>query len=139
MKKFYLPALGLMAFSASYAQQPGEEIAGTSEYIKCTSFSISKPLRELTPITEEEMEKAADEYAKENEGKNQRMACFEKVHPNALPLVEDPAWQKTMGTREVMSNPIVSWNGLSGAGFPPDPTGAAGSQNHYVQAVNTQY
>ena len=32
--------------------------------------------------------------------------------------------------------PIMNWQGQSGSGTPPDPSGAAG-ENYYVQAVNT--
>lgn len=49
----------------------------------------------------------------------------------------DGALQEEMGTRQ-MRAPIVNFNGQSGSGFPPDPSGAAGP-NHYMQAVNTVY
>jgi hypothetical protein len=48
---------------------------------------------------------------------------------------KDPLVQSEMGTRQ-LREPIVNFNGLSGSGVPPDPSGAAGP-NHYVQAVNT--
>ncbi len=47
----------------------------------------------------------------------------------------DPVVQTEMGTRE-MRAPIVNFNGQAGSGYPPDPSGAAGT-DHYVQAVNT--
>lgn len=49
----------------------------------------------------------------------------------------DPVVQTENGTR-AMRSPIVNFNGLSGSGYPPDPSGAAGP-NHYVQAVNTSF
>lgn len=137
MKKGSLLILALAAFSYSHAQAPGEVIEGTSTYIKCKSYSLSKPLRDLIPM---DTVFEGEVYKKEHEGKNERIK-FIKTNPNATPREgeEDPVWQREMGSREIMSNPIVAWNGMSGSGFPPDPSGAAGISNHYVQAVNTSY
>lgn len=50
---------------------------------------------------------------------------------------QDPVLQ-TNPTFRANRAPLLSFNGQSGSGYPPDPSGAAGP-NHYVQAVNTVY
>ena len=100
--------------------------------IKCTGFAISKPLSELTNNTDYDDLETADK--KEVEIRRQKPA---NVNKKALPTGQDLAAQTSNGQKS-MSAPIANWQGLSGSGYPPDPSGAA-SANYYFQAVNTQY
>ena len=62
---------------------------------------------------------------------------YKHVNPNALPLGNDPIWQKG-GSTHYNKAPIQNWEGTSFSATPPDPSGAAGP-NHYVHMVNTSY
>lgn len=127
MKTRILTLAFFFSGSLAYAQQKEND----NYFIRCASFEITMPLRELIEMYPDKNAEKGDEI----EVHNNRMA-FEKNNPNALPLGNDPIAQTQMGERSFRS-PLVAWNGSGGA-TPPDPSGAAGP-NHYVQAVNTSY
>lgn len=135
MKKLYLLFTGLFLSSGLFAQTATND--GTVEVITATHFAITKPLRDMVVDTKGEQNL---DLSKKGESPDRlaRIPYQLAVNPDALPKDgEDPAMQKVMGSK-VLLLPEVSWNGQSGSGYPPDPSGAAGV-NHYVQAVNTAY
>lgn len=132
MKKILSLAL-ILSFLSSVNIQAQEE-KSEFEVSYPTSFTVTPPMRDLEPVSIDD-QKA--EPQKEMKDRKLRVPYAEKTNPDALPLGEDPALQKIMGTNS-LGAPIVSWNGQNGNGTPPDPTGAAGT-NHYVQAVNSYY
>jgi len=136
MKKCFI----LSAFAAAILWLPAQTQAqtndeGKTEVFYPTNFSITKPLREMAPVPEEELNSTVQK--KESDDRKLRVPFAEKTNPLAEPQGEDPVAQKIMGTNS-LGAPLVSWNGQNGNGTPPDPTGAAGP-NHYVQAVNCYY
>lgn len=138
MKKTSLLFFGLLTLTGLSAQdQQDVEIAGESVYIRCSNFFITKPLRELAQMQPFDESKIEEE--RESVDEHDRRVPPQKVNPNALPLDgNDPIAQTQNGTMQPPRAPIQNWMGMSGSGYPPDPTGAAGP-NHYVQAVNTSY
>lgn len=98
------------------------------KFIKCTSFSISKPVRDLPDADE-------TKSLMESDDAHERRRIPPITNLNAIN--EDGSLQTTMGTNALMA-PIKNWQGQTGSGCPPDPTGAAGL-TQYVQAVNSTY
>ena len=99
-----------------------------------TSFSISKPLRELAKAERNKPTHKNGEkrFVKNNFRRNK------VTNHNALPQGDDPIWQKNQGTRTSKA-PLASFDGIPpGNSLPLDPSGAA-SATHYVQAINTAY
>ena len=129
MTRLLLITSSFILCSHFFAQKKG---SANPIQIKCTGFAISKPLSELTNNTDYDEIETADK--KEVEIRRQKPA---NVNKRSLPAGNDLAAQTTNG-QKTMSAPIANWQGLSGSGYPPDPSGAA-SANYYFQAVNTQY
>lgn len=100
--------------------------------IKCTGFAISKPLSECTVV--DDNDNLSIDKKKEVE---QRRTSPKIVNKQKTSFAGDPIAQRQSGLK-TMSPPIANWQGLSGSGYPPDPSGAV-SANYYFQAVNTQY
>lgn len=133
MNKVFITFLVLASFlKISFAQKYDNKV----EVIVCSDFKITKRLQEIADSLPAYNE-LIKEFKKESEDRKNRIPYFAKKNSNALPLVEDPAVQKKMGTRQSQGI-IDSWDGLSGLATPPDPTGAAGT-DYYVQAVNSSY
>lgn len=132
MKKILSFALIISFFSCVSIQAQEEKSEFEVSYP--TSFIVTPPLRDLEPV---DINAAKEEPQKEMKDRKLRIPFSEKINPDALPIGEDPALQKTMGVNS-LGAPLESWAGQSGNGTPPDPTGAAGT-NHYVQAVNSYY
>jgi hypothetical protein len=113
-----------------------------SGVIYCESFGISRPLRELSeeyPVNMRKINRERKEKMKESKDKK-----FRK--PNDYPYTveqngsqygtDSSIIQRENGSRK-HSNMKLNVNGLSASGFrPQDPSGAAGSGNYYVQAIN---
>ena len=99
-----------------------------------TDFKITPPLSEWPEVNDADMR---DGDKREVDHQRTPPAV---VNPNALPHGMDPALQLVPASRPANTNraPVVNFNGQSGSGMPPDPTGAAGP-NHYLQAVNTAF
>ncbi len=125
-----------MAFSLGLYAQDGQD-DGSVIVIYPDNFKITRPLIDLINESPAVVEDDGEEKP-EMPDKATRRPYLYVDNPAALPKEnEDPAWQRTMGYKTMLP-PIVNWQGLSGNGTPPDPTGAAGP-NHYIQAVNCQW
>jgi len=127
--------LFLITLLTNFVLAQSIQIDNKVEVIKCTEFRITKPLRDMVPMTEKQILDMQNEV-KESADRKYRIPYMKSSNPDALPKGEDPAIQKNMGNK-MMKAPLVSWNGQNGA-LPPDPTGSAG-YNHFVQAVNSAY
>ena len=132
MKKYLLVLTLSIIFYGLQAQI--QKNKDGSYYQQCSSFSISKPLRELAEMYPANIENPEIKEAEDSKSNRFQNA---KLNPNALPLGDDPIRQKTMG-QKVLGAPIVNFDGMTNGWTPPDPSGAVGP-NHYVQAVNCVY
>ncbi len=103
-----------------------------------TLTGISPPLRDIPPMTPEEM--AAMKIKADEKALNPKLRNREYPYAStALPKGPDGAWQRENGTnRQAASEPNVVFNAQSSPYFPPDDNGTAGP-NHYMQTVNTTY
>ncbi len=126
--QFYISAL-LLANTVLFGQK---NLASDVEVIKCTGFAISKPLSELIEASNYD-----DVEIKDKKEVDIRRTNPPQLKKSTEAVGVDPAAQQANGNKQ-MSPPIANWQGLSGSGYPPDPSGAA-SSTHYFQAVNTQY
>jgi hypothetical protein len=112
-------------YSYTTTNKLGQEVT----VVRAFEFMVTPPLRDW-PAVEDKMEMAEKDEVKQARG----------ITPVANPAGEyndESTMQKEMGSRQ-SRGPIVSWQGMSGSGYPPDPSGAAGP-DHYVQAVNTSW
>ena len=114
----------------------------TSGVIYCESFGVSRPLRELSeenPINMRKINRERKEKAKESKDKKYRKPNDYPftVEKNGLLYGTDSSIiQRQDGTRK-QSNLKLNTNGLTASGFrPQDPSGAVGSGNFYIQAIN---
>lgn len=134
MKKLLLTAMAFLSMQLLIAQNT--ETENISEVIVCTEFHITKPLRDI--VEQNPLNQDADLKDKEeSHDRVARIPYMATLNPDALPKGDDPAAQKKSGGKQLKGT-LQSWNGQSGSGYPPDPSGAAGT-DHYVQAVNTAY
>jgi len=105
------------------------------EVIKCESVGISRPLSDLFI---KDGEDATIDEADRVESKDRLFRQAPKTmttNPDAAENANDESLlQKTMGTKS-MEAPLTNWAGQSGNSYPPDPSGAVGT-NYYVQMVN---
>jgi len=109
-----------------------------TEVVNGTYYGVSKPLRDLPPMTLEEYQSIEKKSLEKqfNESLKYRSYPFEST---ALPKGDDPAWQKEMGKSiHVGRSPIVNFNGQNSPYYPPDDCGTAGP-NHYMQTINCAY
>lgn len=106
------------------------------EVIYCSEFKITKTLKEIAK-EHPQFQEFTKQTRKESEDKKYRRPYKERKNFNALPIGEDPANQKIMGSRQAQTI-LANWEGIATSSYPPDPTGAAGT-NHFVQAVNSSY
>lgn len=134
MKYFSLFIAGLICVSGVKAQK--KQDTSKVEVVYCSEFHLTKPLRDMAPI-DPALLRLEFKDKKESGDKKYRTPNARRVNKNALPLGEDPARQKSMGTKQ-LDPPLATWNGMDGYAFPPDPTGAAGP-DYYVQGVNSSY
>ena len=102
----------------------------TVTVVKPSRFVKTPPMSEW-PVVDEAAEQARDRH--------------ELDAPRPLPVVTAPQFEnepdgalQTSTASRVLKTPILSVNGQSGSGVPPDPSGAVGT-DRYVQAVNTAY
>lgn len=110
---------------ASFTNELGQKITVQ----KAESFIITSPAS-TWPIISDDVSNEEREEIREDRDRipslNEDQGVF-----------QDPLLQTNPPFRANRS-PLLSYNGQSGSGYPPDPSGAAGP-NHYVQAVNTAY
>lgn len=127
--KFSLLSFVLVFCSLSIRAQDGKATYSS----KAINFSETKPLRELpiiAPVGKEHKARIIPNKFRRNK----------PVNFNAMPVGQDPAWQKDNGSKKGRA-PIIDWDGLNygeGQAIPPDPSGAVGP-DHYVQMVNTSW
>ena len=132
MKKTILLISSVFALSmATFAQSTKSD--GTSGFITCTDFHITKPLREMfanmpDPVIVKKGESEDREYNKPQK--------FKKSVKDGPQYGNDPnTMLNTMGTIPGRA-PIKNYPGQTASGFYPlDPSGAAGP-THYVQMIN---
>lgn len=130
MKKTYLVSIFLVGIQQLFAQNDPN-----SYYKQCSSFEISKPLRELAAMHPAQ-NKPENELKEAHDKKSMRLIHQYKQN-SSVAVIEDPIQQKTAGARP-LAGPLVNFDGQPGDASPADPSGAAGP-NHYVQAVNEQF
>ncbi len=115
-----------------------------SEVIHCEQFHVTRPLIEINkehPVNERKIERKLRRERKEeivNDKKKRRPQHFQfTFEKNGFAYGTDSSIiQKSDGSRKGKA-PIQNWTGLSLNGmYPPDPTGAAGTQ-YYLQATNS--
>ncbi len=103
-----------------------------------TLIGISPPLRDIPPVSAEEMEVmiARAELKLSNPKLRTREYPFAET---ALPKGPDGVWQKSHGANKATQREtLANFQGQSSPYFPPDENGVAGP-NHYMQTVNTTY
>jgi len=127
-----------LAFFASFGVIKAQDIpVNPTEVVTGTYYGLSKPLRDLPPMTAEEY-KAIEKRAEEkqfNESMKYKSFPFEST---ALPKGNDPVWQNFMGNSNVGRTTIVNFAGQNSPYFPPDDNGVAGP-DHYMQTINCVY
>lgn len=102
-----------------------------------TFLGISKPLRDLPRITDEEFQQLQSRAEQKERNKQLRFRSYPYAS-TALPQGPDPVWQQNMGTTHQPSGPIVNFNGQDSPYFPPDCNGVTGP-NHFMQTINCVY
>ena len=136
MKKYFLTLAAFLCFGCltlNAQDQPAHpSFIGTG-----TFTGISKPLRDLPTISNEEFQNMLSkaESRERNEELRYRSYPFESI---ALPKGQDPVWQQTMGNMDLPAAPLVNFNGQDSPYYPPDCNGTAGP-NHYMQTINCVY
>jgi len=136
MKKFLLVLLFANAFLAATILKAQDVTVNPSMVVTGKYLGLSPPLKDLPAMTAAEFRKMqlkAD--LPRNEELQNREYPFSET---ALPKVNDPVWQKLMGTFETGKAPIVTFDGQASPYFPPDDNGATGP-NHFMQTINTVY
>ncbi|MEI8006444.1 MAG: BACON domain-containing carbohydrate-binding protein [Bacteroidota bacterium] len=119
----------LWAGAQNMPAKPG--IIGTGTYL-----GLSKPLRDIPPMTEAEMNAMAKRAKKElNEGLGKRSYPYAAT---ALPQGPDPYYQKEMGKVHKTSSITANFDGGTSPYYPPDCNGTAG-QTYYMQTINSSY
>ncbi|MFH1121738.1 MAG: BACON domain-containing carbohydrate-binding protein [Bacteroidota bacterium] len=100
---------------------------------------ISKPLRDIPPISGERYDMMLDNAKKRAKNTPWDLPSYPYAS-TALPKGPDAVWQKSHET--AMSGgsraPIQYFEGQTSPYYPPDCNGATGP-NHYMQTVNTTY
>jgi len=133
MKKVTLSCLGVFCFYGVFSQ--AQNLAGPSTYTQCSSFSVSKPLREMpimSPSQVKEHKETADSI------RRIRATAF-RANLKPGPVMYDPVMQTQDGERSALSDaPIANFDGQGTSYDPPDPNGAVGP-NNFVQSVNCSY
>src|SRR4051812_49295223 len=132
MKKSFLIFIIFICIHPVFAQN--NQKTDNSYFKQCSSFEISKPLRELAEINSAK-NKPGDQLKEAHDKKSMRLLRQNKQNSSAT--IEDPIQQKKEGLAP-LALPLVNFDGQPGDASPADPSGAAGP-NHYVQAVNEQF
>ncbi len=132
MKKSILLISGLLflnGLSAQSVQNQGNEKNDKDvSFIKCSSFEISKAVRDLPDALETGIFKESDD-----DHDRRHLPPITNLHAQN----EDKALQLAHGSKS-MSSTVQNWQGQAGNSCPPDPTGSAGL-TQYAQAVNLSF
>jgi hypothetical protein len=136
MKKHLLWAAGILAFNFLSAQEIIRNPDG-SYFRQCTSFSVSRPLRDLAKEHPAPKPDGIMRISGDDEQHN-KMSHRKKYDPKATPII-DPVLQSTMGTMKAPA-PIVNVDGQqSSQGYAPlDDNGMVGP-NNFVQVINSDF
>jgi len=133
MKKITFLLIAIATMSGAIAQNTSNllgnkdgKIAGTSQYIKCSSFHITRPLRELANSN---MKTSPYKAEIGDDRGTHKPSGFKPT--GSYPA--DPIVQHRPGTAS-LDTPIVNFEG-GNWNYRPDANGAAGP-NNYVQGVN---
>ncbi len=132
MKNVFLIVVCLLAGNYSFSQNT--PTPAKVHIIKCTSFSVSKPLSDLfeTDASEKDNRKM-----KESEDKDERkLPTYTFTEKDGQQYGEDMSIRQTAAGNRQSTSTIANWAGQVGNFYPTDATGAAGP-NHYVQCVNS--
>ena len=122
----------LLVFGNLFSQNNLQK--GKVHEIKCTSFSISKPLSDLFDT---DTLLPADAVMKESEDRERsKKPAYLFTEDDGEQYGDDPAIRQVEYGTKQSSSIITNWAGQVGLFYPPDPTGAVGP-NHYVQCVNS--
>lgn len=134
MKKATLFFTGLIITNGLFAQDTKMQDENGTYFGQCTSFGISKSMRELSELYP--IEERSDEPTIEAGDAESDRGPLPELNANAL-READPARQTSNGASTI-NTPIINFDGTKDASAPCDPSGSAGP-NHYVQAVNLLY
>jgi len=116
--------------NSSFAQN---QISVGVEEVKPMNFiKITPPVRDMDLIDDGELVR----FPKVGYHSKGDWKLHEKTNPFALPLGEDPVWQKDHNKMYRSSNVLTSWEGLNTAVGVGDPSLDVGP-NHVVQMVNS--
>jgi hypothetical protein len=139
MRKFTFLLAGAFFMSLSVFGQENQE----SGVVYCESFNITRPLIEINkenPVNMKKIEREHRQKVKESKDRKFRKPndypfTFEK---NGFDFGTDSTViQRIDGSRKG-SGTKLNTLGLTASGFRPmDPSGAAGSNNYYIQAINS--
>lgn len=112
----------------SYTNELGQKVTVQ----QAESFKITTPASTWPVISDQVLNEEREEIRNDRDRSESLL-----FNADQQPVLEDPVLQTNPAFRSSRA-PMLSFNGQSGSGYPPDPSGAAGP-NHYVQAVNTVY
>ncbi|MBN2728065.1 MAG: PKD domain-containing protein, partial [Bacteroidales bacterium] len=120
------------------AQTISSEQESSSQVIYPSSFSVTRPLRDL--IAEQPLELPyvdEDDVWVSPDRKNRPHQTFIYTVADGPQYGNDSTIiQQSMGKRNISNRaPLTNWAGITSSSYPPDPTGAV-SDNHYIQSVN---
>ena len=102
-----------------------------------TFIGISKPLRDLPKMTQQEFDRLAERAKTKQLNESLKLRSY-PFASTALPKGPDPVWQNAMGKSGGNRAPIANFNGQDSPYYPPDCNGAVGP-NHYMQDINCVY
>ena len=111
MKKNIL-LIGVLASTLMAVGQEKETFGSTFQTV-ASSFSITERLSDLP---EEE-----EQFPDPSKIMHNNLERTEHTNPEALPKGNDPVWQQTKASSQNKA-PIQNWQGLSGSGYPADPS-----------------
>ena len=124
-------------FLGSFVMYAQDRPVHPSSVVTGTFIGISKPLRDLPKITQQELDKLAERSKTKQLNESLKLRSF-PFAATALPKGPDPVWQKTMGESAGSKAPIANFTGQDSPYYPPDCNGAAGP-SHYMETINCVY
>ena len=144
MKHFLLAAFIFVTYIFSFAQNTQNtneetvtinELGQTVTTVQASNFMKTPPVKDWPVL--EQIEIPVEERKAVRKDFDQEAYAGAINSEEYQQFMEDPLLQKEYAEKDIMQT-IVNVNGMGGNSFPPDPTGAAGT-NYYVQAVNTSF
>ncbi len=117
--------------------QAQDRPARPTSIVTGTFIGISKPLRDLPQMTQQEFDRLGEKAKTKQLNERLKLRSY-PFASTALPKGADPVWQQTMGTAGGSREPAANFNGQDSPYYPPDCNGAVGP-SHYMQAINCVY